>query len=375
MTDLDEILMDDGITEKEQIVEESPVPIVPSGKIEPDEEAVKLAARLEGWNKSCRDLFLDLRMITFKVTDEDMFIEFKDKNFYEKPIYFKMDPDDNKSDKVTLARKQFSKLIGIPYNFFMNNRPALKMDVFNTWQASLGAEESKGRCLSRIRESNDCCIIRALVPDTYSPIQNHEIIKLVNETITVPFKLEMVTGDERDDLIMHARFIFGDTFEILGQKVCLGFAVTASEFGASPLIVDSFLYHSESKTAYFATYGKEPYFKSKYEGIQPKQFKELLPTMITRMQEEAGEYKTRIEDLSGKVTPLDECIKLRNWKGLPGKFKKGIFQEAYKNEADMSNTFFFARHMALLAKDFDIKKRIEIERATGRYLNLVFSKQ
>lgn len=374
LTDLDEILMDESVVEKKQ-EEEIITPVTPSGKIEPDDEAIKLAGRLEGWNKSCRDLFLDLRAITFEATDEDMKLEFKDKSFYDKPIYFKMDPDDNKSDKITLARKQLCKLIGIPYNFFMNNRPSMKMDIFKTWQTSLNAEDSKGKCLARIRESQDCCIIRAMVSDTYSPIQNHEIIKLVNETVTVPYKLEMVSGDERDDLIMHARFIFGDTFEVLGQKVCLGFAITASEFGESPLIVDSFLYHMESKTAYLATYGKEPYFKSKYEGIQPKTFKELLPAMITRMQEEAGEYKKRIESICGKVTPLDECVKLKTWKGLPTKFKMGIFQEAYKNEEDMGNTFGFARHMSLMAKDYDIHKRVEIERATGRYLNLVFSKQ
>jgi len=60
---------------------------------------------------------------------------------------------------------------------------------------------------------------------------------------------------------------------------------------------------------------------------------------------------------------------------MPGKFKKTIFQEAYKTEDDMKNTLDFARHMSLMAKDYDIHKRVEIERATGVYLNLVFSKQ
>ena len=136
-SDLDDILFDSPESE-EKVVEDTPgetpkVVTASSEKIVPGDEANQLAGRLEWWNKSCRDLFLDLRAVKFEATDEDMMIEFKDKAFYDKPIYFKMDPEDKKSDKITLARKQFCKLLGIPYSFFMNNRPALKKEIFNTW--------------------------------------------------------------------------------------------------------------------------------------------------------------------------------------------------------------------------------------------------
>ena len=41
----------------------------------------------------------------------------------------------------------------------------------------------------------------------------------------------------------------------------------------------------------------------------------------------------------------------------------------------MMATWDFARHMSLIAKDFDAKNRLAVERAAGQYLNLAFSKE
>ena len=68
------------------------------------EDALTLALRLEGWNKSCRDLFLDLRTVTFTATEEEMFIECNDKEYYSKPLYFKADPQKPKDPKIVHAQ-------------------------------------------------------------------------------------------------------------------------------------------------------------------------------------------------------------------------------------------------------------------------------
>jgi hypothetical protein len=343
-------------------------------------DAIDLAGRLEMWNKSCKDLFVDLRTITFTATDEEMFIEFNDKKYFPKSLYFKVDPQKPKDPKTVHAQKQFCKLIGIPHSFFMNNRPQLKMDIVKTWQSGLGADDSKGRCIVRFRESQDYCVIRAFVPETFALIQNHEIIQAINATFIKvddpkPNVLEFACGDDRDELILHARYLSGETFKVLGEDVCVGFSVIASEVGASPLIVEALLQHKDSKTGFISSYGTESFLNAKYESIQPQEIRDIFPKLIERVTSEAPEMKERIEALKEKISPEEACLEISSWKGIPGKFKRSLFHEVSSCPEDMSTRLDFARHMSLIAKDFDSIKRLSIERAAGDYLNLAFSKQ
>lgn len=368
---------------EEPTKEESIVPF--KAKAEPKAEplnkeedtAEKLAGRLELWTKSCRDLFVDLRMFTFFADDEDMFLTSQDEEYFDKRLYFKTDPDNPRDPKILHAQKQFCKFIKVPHAFFMNNRPSLRNDVVKTWQAGLDTDDSKARCIARIRESQDYCVIRAMVPESHNLLRNHELIKLLDDyskESTIPYHLEFATGDNRDDLILHARFLFDSTFEISGFKCCLGFSVLASELGKGPLVIDTLVHHLESKTSFVASYGSESYFWSKYEGIQGNEIKDMLPNMINRLTLEADEMKKRIEQSPKSVVPHEECIKINTWSGVPKKFKRALFHEASTNEDNMNTSFDFAKHMSLIAKDFDALKRLEVERASGRYLNLYFGR-
>jgi len=361
-----------------ELVEDKKIEVVKDPKVQA-KEAIELAGRLQMWNKSCRDLFLDLRTISFTATDEEMFITCNDKKYFDKPLYFKVDPEKPKDPKTVHAQKQFCKFLAIPHSFFMNNRPQLRMDIFKSWQAGLGADDSKGRCIVRFRESQDYCVIRAFVPETFALTQNHEIIQTINNTFIKvddikPNFLELVYGDERDELILHARYLSGEKFQILGSDVCVGFSVIASEVGASPLIVEALLHHKDSKTAFIASYGAESFLKAKYEGIQPKDIKEIFPKLVERISSESSEMKSRIESLKEKIDPKEACLEISSWKGIPGKFKSALFHETTSCEKDMSTRWDFARHMSLIAKDFDSLKRLSIERAAGEYLNLMFEK-
>jgi len=343
------------------------------------EDALALAGRLEMWNKSCRDLFLDLRVVTFTATEEEMFLECQDKSYFSKPLYFKSDPQKPKDPKVVHAQKQFCKFVGIPHGFFMNNRPQLKMEVVRTWQSGLIADDSKGRCIARIREAEDYCSIRAMVPENYALIPNHELIGIINKSIIDPQKndpnlLEFAMGDERDDLQLHARYLFGDKFDVCGQTMSVGFSVVASELGGSPLIVEALIHMVESKTSFVASYGAEPFMKSKYEGIQPQQIKDVFPKLIERITQELPEMISRIVAINTEVDPREECLRVNSWKGLPSKFKRSLFHELEGRAEDMATKLDFARHMSLIAKDFDFQKRLSVERAAGEYLNLMFSK-
>jgi hypothetical protein len=342
-----------------------------------EETAEVLAKRLQMWNKSCRDLFVDLRMFDFNADDEEMCLISQDKEYFDRPLYFKVNPENPRDPKIQLAQKQFCKFVGVPHGFFMNNRPALRNEIVKTWQAGLDTDDKKARCIARVRESQEYCVIRALLPEANNLLQNHELMSLIDECSresVATFFLEFSTGDTRDDLILHARFLSNQSFKVADTECRLGFSITASELGASPLVVDTLLHHTESKTAFIASYGSEPFFSSKYEGIQAHEIKDMLPNMIERLLNEGSDMKDRIESEFRQVEPHEECIMINTWGGIPRKFKRALFHEASAQEDDMRTSWDFARHMCLIAKDFDSQKRLRIERAAGYYLNLAFGK-
>jgi hypothetical protein len=338
------------------------------------EDISQVVARLQQWNKSCRDIFLDFRSIKFGADDEDMYIDFEDKSVYSKRIYFKSNPDDPKDLRIQHPQKQFCKILGVPHKYFMDSRPTMKMNMVKLHQATFSADNGeKAQYMARIRESSEHAVLRAILPMSHSLIQNHELMDIVKESSKPEF-LDFVNGDERDDLVMHARCIFSEEHTIFGSPVRIGFSLVGSELGASPLTVDVLLYEKLSKTSYIASYGGGSFFKSDYSSIQPSDIKDMFPLMIQRIKDEIPEIISNIQYVQKGINPEDEAISVSNWKGLSPKFKKALFHEACECGDDMRTSWDFARHMSLIAKDFDWKKRIEIERAAGKYLNLFFAK-
>jgi len=338
------------------------------------EEIEPVVKRLEQWNKSCRDIFLDLRAVKFGADDEDMYLDYEDKSVYSKRIYFKRNPDDPKDPRILHPQKQFCKILGVPHKYFMDSRPTMKKQMVKLHQATFNADNGESaQFMARIRESSEHAVLRAILPMNHSLIQNYELMEIVQETAKPEF-LDFVNGDERDDLVMHARCIFKDEHMLFDKPVRVGFSLVGSELGASPLSVDVLLYECLSKTSYIASYGGDSFFKSDYAGIQPSDLKDMFPIMLQRIKEGLPDMLGCIQYAYKEVRPEDEATKVSGWKGLPPKFKKALFHEACECQEDMGTVWDFARHMSLIAKDFDWKKRLIIEKASGRYLNLFFSK-
>jgi hypothetical protein len=376
--DLIDILGGDDSSETEEISEKAP----PRSKAESTvtsfvkqvEDIETVVSRLQQWNKSCRDIFLDLRAIKFGADDEDMYIDFEDKSVYAKRIYFKRNPDDDKDPRIQHPQRQFCKILGVPHKYFMDSRPTMKKNMVKLHQATFNADNGeKAQYMARIRESDEHAVLRAILPLKHSLIQNHELMEIVKDTAHPDF-LDFVNGDERDDLVMHARGIFKEEFKFFDTPVRVGFSLIGSELGASPLTVDVLLYESLSKTSYIASYGGESFFKSDYKGIQPSDIKDMFPLMLQRVKDEMPDLLDNIRFAQKEIDPDNEAIKVSGWKGIPTKFKKALFHEACECAEDMSTVWDFARHMSLIAKDFDWKSRLDIERASGKYLNLFFPK-
>jgi hypothetical protein len=348
-----------------------------SASIGHSKDISELCGRLKMWYENCRDLLVDLRTVNYEATDDDTYIEFRDKSYYGQKLYFKIDPQKPKDVKVVHATKQLCKIIGIPYAFFSDCRPSLKKNVLKTWQSGLADDVKKAQNVFKIRESKSCTIIRAITSTTKSIIPLYELIQIIKDTLTVPFKMDCVYGDEKDDLMLHTRFLFEKEYDFNGP-VCLGFSITASELDACPLSIDVLLYNKIQKTYCVALYGGESFFKSDYKGLQSSSLKDILPLMLVRLGDEIPEILLRLDKKqqsfrNSVFCAESEAMDICKAKGLTSKIKKAIYHQVSECIDSILTPWDLAIHVGLVAKDFDALKRLQIEKAIGIYLNLFFS--
>jgi hypothetical protein len=199
--------------------------------------------------------------------------------------------------------------------------------------------------------------------------------------LEIPVTMEFVYGDDKDEPILHARFLFEKEYTLFGTSVCLGFSMLASELDASPLVIDILLHDKVHATSYIASYGGDSFFKSKYEGIQAKQLRDVFPKILNRIDSETPamlycvERRVQASWDDGVFCAEAECMNLMRTKGFSGAIKKAVYHQITECQADIRTPWDIARHVGLVAKDFDSIKRIDIERGIGKYLQLVFAKE
>jgi hypothetical protein len=202
-------------------------------------------------------------------------------------------------------------------------------------------------------------------------------MECLSKAIDDKFRLDFVIGDERDDLILHARFVSVDEFEICGERCSVGFSIICSELGVSPLLVETLLHRVPSKTSFLVTYSNESFFSFEYEKIQKKDLQNLFPPLVLHLKESLLDIKNKIQaakEIVEKRENVYELLqKLRLNKSLSEKFHTLLFQEVEKEES-VKTRWDFVNKMSILAKDFSVDRRLKIERAAGYLLGLTFQK-
>jgi hypothetical protein len=125
-------------------------------------------------------------------------------------------------------------------------------------------------------------------------------------------------------------------------------------------------------------YGGDSYFKSDYKGLQSNSLKEMLPLMLSRLENETPEILSRLDQKQRRYTNSIFCaesdaMEICTAKGLTSKIKKAIYHQVSECIDEILTPWDLATHVGLVAKDFDAITRIKIEKAIGIYLNLFFS--
>jgi hypothetical protein len=330
-----------------------------------------LIARLKDLEQGCEDKFIDFKILKFDIQENEMKL-FNDTQMY----YFKNDPKNPKDQRITHAVNQFCKIMEVPYSFFAKNPEYMKKDIVSCWLPTLTPEMAS--ILGKLRKLDKGYVIRALLPVEFTNITNSQVMEALSHEVLDDFKIDFIIGDEKDDLILHVRFISKEEFDVCGEKCSVGFSVVCSELGASPLSVDTLLYRSLSKGSLVATYSTESFFSFEYEKMQKTDLQSMFPPLMVHLREKLGDIKQKIQEAkeaSQKKENIQELLRnLKLVKGLNDKFHTKIFQEVEKNE-EVKTKWDFVNKMAIVAKDFPVDKRLKIERAAGNLLGLVFSKE
>lgn len=330
-----------------------------------------LIFKLKNGSKGCDDRYIDLSTLQFAASPGEMKLS-NDREVY----YFKRDPKNPRDPKVTHAARQFCKIIGIPFSFFFKNPAAMKREIVDCWKSSLKQEKSS--TLGKVRDVKGRAFLRALLPVEHTNISNLDVIEKVADVAGEDFRIEFSFGDEPDDLILHIRFISKDSFQACGETCSYGFSVIASELGASSLCVDTLLYRNESKSSMLASYGgSESFFLSEYVKIQANDLKNLFPQMIDHMKKQLPQIREGIQsakEFAEKKADVLEILRdLRLYKGLGDRFHRLIFQEVDSDQS-VDNRWELSSRIAMLARDFEVKARLRIERAAGSLVGLAFEK-
>jgi len=330
--------------------------------------------RLEAIDENCVDVVIDLRRVKFHSDDEEMYLHDEATN---ERYMFKASPDKPMDPVRTQAQRQFCKIVGVPFPFFASNRPNVRNQMVGQWLASYAPKEGdETLVMLRIREGAPTKAIRAVLPINYAVLPLHEIVSslaVFPEEVTIDVDEDACTGMERDCLTTHVRIIYNKE---LDGEYTVGVAITASEVGASDLIIDSFLYHAESKTYAVAQYGGQPFAKIQYARVQPTEVQEMLNSIPSRVHEDAVRYLDSLTDSEGSFPGLERsCMLLSKIKGAPSKLKRSILLEAQDAGDDMGTSKDFVRHAGRVAKDFDAPNRLKVERVIGSFAGLKYEKQ
>ena len=318
-------------------------------------------------------LFRSLKTLEFDTKEGEM------KLFTPFHTYaFKTDPKNPKDPKVIHAAQQFCKLMGVPYSFFSKNPEYMRKDMVKCWLPTLKPEKSTILMKTRPTADKAVSIIRAILPVEFTNISNSEVIGSIASEVEDQYKVDFSIGDERDDLILHVRFISKNEFDVCGEKCSVGFSVIASELGASPLVVETLLHRCDSKASFLATYSTESFFSFEYEKIQKTDLQNLFFSLIAHLKEKLVDIKTKIQAAKEYQIKKEEAQvllqQLRLNKSLNEKFHTLLFQEIEKNESGIKTRWDFVNRMSIVAKDFSVDRRLKIERAAGSLLDLFFPK-
>jgi len=209
------------------------------------------------------------------------------------------------------------------------------------------------------------------------PLKTSEVLISTLHGLDKNARVLFVSGDGQDDLVFHIRLLIGQPYELVtGQSIELGIALTASELGACPLFFDVFVKDVTTGACFVPTYAGEPFFTSKYVGLQHTDLVDLLTKVAGRVAQEAPEIITVLSTQTAPSTTFEmrsEFHRLSQSRGLTSQYRQALYHQMNEAKDQICTPYDVACQAALVAQSLDTLKRLEAERRIGQYLNMVFT--
>jgi len=140
------------------------------------------------------------------------------------------------------------------------------------------------------------------------------------------------------------------------------------------MTVDAILHDPAAMVSFVASYGGEPFFSSKYEGLQPKEVAEMFPALLARIRAQSAEMAETLKGASdGVYSVRQDCLSMTKARGVTSAMRRAVFHELSQG-TETCTRMDIAKIVARVAKGFDSLKGLALERAAGRYLNLCFER-
>lgn len=323
--------------------------------------------------EGCEVKTLDMRFLEFLADEEEMSL--MDHATGTKHLFKAI--DNPKNPAQTHAVRQLCAKVGVPYSFFMDNRPPFRSQVVNSWIKSLAPKEGIEFPFTLfVRESKDLSVIRAVTDPSYAAVPLEKAVLLLSEGYPKPDMevwVDLTEGTEKDSLIFHTRIIYND--ETVGSEYVPGISVVMSDLAAMDMTVDAFLYHPGSQTYLVAQYGGQPMIKFQHYKMQPSDILEVLRKLPARMMEELPRYLDSLKNTELVYPGVDRaCVLLSGKSGLPKKFRRAVHLEAQDSAEIMQDLPGFLIQAGQVAKNFDSSDRLKIERALGSFAGMSYGK-
>lgn len=267
----------------------------------------------------------------------------------------------------------FSKL-SMPVQYFKRVKttaPQLMVDHFNYW-----AKRTDGQVLLRARVRGDNAVLRGLVSDKYSVLDNDMTMDVMARLLRTKEDSYNIEDFYMDEKRMHLRLTYTDTTQQIGftnsgkpDYVKMGMDKVNSEVGASSYNIVGLIWRQICSNGLRGWRENGDAFVQRHIFLRSDEFlirvtEAMVNSVGTGMEMLVGFKKTMVQNIQN---PFDVIAKIAKDNGYSKEFADRAKTEF---EGDMSG-YGVINSFTSAARSLPNERRLEVERAAGRLINLL----
>lgn len=280
-------------------------------------------------------------------------------------------------DFTEFAGQRFASRVGIPKiylaSLFEKGYTDLLANNVNYLIEKLPKKNNE-EWFVRTQQVNDQSVIRGVLTKKYSPMDNHEVLGMINQVIgNQDFD---VTNWWYDENGFHLRIVFNQLTTTIGNspngiedKHKLGLHICNSETGFRCLKISGFVYRMICSNGIAIAEDLAGGYEQRHMAVSKDEMYKEIAAVLQNLEVAGAEQFKRLEKAKEiKVNDVTkEFERILRGKRFPKAYKEQV-EEAFKGEA-VNNIFFVTQALTDAAKNYDGDMRVQMEEVASNYLN------